>query len=127
FISRDDYEVTCILDLDDTTMNNDEVKERAKAYPQVKMNYTTTTGKVDAINKGLEFIDPDWQIMVLVADDLEFTMKGFDFEIEYNMMKYFPDLDGCIQFPDGVAQVGNRQITMPVCGRKLIDRWGYIY
>lgn len=127
FIIRDDYEVVCILDLDDETMNNDEVRERAKDYPKAKLNYTTTSGKVDAINKGLEFINPAYDILILVADDLEFTMKGFDYEIEIDMMKHYPDLSGCIQYPDGIAHIGSRQITMPVCGRKLIDSWGYIY
>jgi len=127
FVVREDYEVVTVLDLSDETMNNDEVKERAKAYPQVKLNYTNTTGKVDAINKGLEFISPDYEIIILVADDVEFTVKGFDYIIEVEMRKWFPDLSGCLHFPDGIAQVGDKQITVPICGRKLIDLWGYIY
>ena len=127
FVIREDYEVICILDLSDATMNNDAVKERVKDYPQAKLNYTNTTGKVDAINKGLEFIDPDYQILILVADDLESTMKGFDYEIEVDMQKYAPDLDMVLHFPDQVPQSGRNQITMPVMGRKFVDYFGWIY
>ena len=125
FVIREDYEVVCVLDLEDKTMNNDAVRERAKGYPQAKLNYTHTTGKVNAINKGLEFIDPKYEILILVADDLEFIMKGFDYEIECDMQKYFPDLSGCLHYPDD--RVGNRQITMPVLGVNYIKRFGWIY
>lgn len=125
FVIREDYEVVCVLDIEDETMNNDAVKERAKSYPQAKLNYTHTTGKVNAINKGLEFIDPEFQILILIADDLEFTMKGFDYEIEVDMMKYFPDLSGCLHYPDD--KVGSRQITMPVLGVNYVKIFGWIY
>src|SRR5690606_36983216 len=108
-------------------MNNDEVKERAKAYPQVKMNYTTTTGKIDAINKGLEFIDPAYDVLILVADDVEFTVKGFDWEIEYAMLKYAPDFDIVLHYPDQIASSGKNQITLPVIGREFVKRFGFIY
>lgn len=127
FVIRENYEVVCVLDETDQTMNNDAVKERAKAYPQVKMNYTTTTGKVDAINKGLEFIDPAYDILILIADDLEFTMKGFDYEIECDMQKYSPDLSMVLHYPDQIPQSGRNQITMPVMGRKFVDYFGWIY
>lgn len=127
FIIRYDYEVVCVLDLDDETMNNDEVREGAKAYPQVKLNYTTTTGKVDAINKGLEFINPAYDILILVADDIEFTMKGFDYEIECDMMKYAPNLDLVIHYPDQISKAGRNQITMPVMGREFVNYFGWIY
>ena len=125
FVIREDYEVICVLDLSDATMNNDAVKEKAKNYPQAKLNYTITTGKVDAINKGLEFINPAYDVLILVADDIEFTMKGFDYEIECDMMKYAPNLDYILHYPE--SHSGSRQITMPVMGRKFVDYFGWIY
>jgi hypothetical protein len=127
FVIREDYEVVCVLDIEDETMNNDAVKERAKAYPQAKLNYTHTTGKVNAINKGLEFIDPEFDILILIADDIEFTMKGFDYEIECDMQKYAPKLDFVIHYPDQVPQSGRNQITMPVLGHEFINYFGWIY
>ena len=127
FVIREDYEVICILDLSDATMNNDAVKEKAKNYPQAKLNYTITTGKVDAINKGLEFINPAYDVLILVADDIEFTMKGFDYEIECDMQKYSPKLDMILHYPDNIPQSGRHQITMPVMGREFVNYFGHIY
>ena len=127
FVIREDHEVVCVLDESDKTMNNDEVKERAKAYPQARLNYTNTTGKVNAINKGLEFIDPAYDILILIADDIEFTMKGFDYEIEVDTMKYAPKLDMILHYPDQIPQSGRNQITMPVCGREFVSYFGHIY
>jgi hypothetical protein len=121
------YEILAILEKGDTTMDNDAVKERLSSYENLKYHFIISTGKVNAINQSLNYLPKDAEIIILIADDIRFTMKGFDSFINEDMAKYFPNLDGCLQYPDGVMQVGDRQITVPILGKELINRFGYIY
>ena len=121
------YEIVCVCEESDDTMNNEQVKLKVSLYPKVTLNFTTTTGKINAINTGLNYLPKDYDILILVADDIVFTVKGFDSFIQQDMQKYFPNLDGILHYPDNIPQAGERQITMPVMGRKLVEYFGYIY
>lgn len=123
----DNYEIICVCEETDNTMNNDEVRLKISSYPKVTVNFTTTTGKINAINIGLRYLPEDYQILILVADDIVLTVKGFDSFIQEDMQKYFPNLDGLLHYPDDIPAAGERQITMPVMGRKLVEYFGYLY
>jgi hypothetical protein len=123
----DNYEILAILEKGDATMDNDVVKERLAYYENLKYHFITSTGKVNAINQSLNYLPEDAEIIILIADDIRFTMKGFDSFINEDMQQYSKDLDILLHYPDNIPQSGQRQITMPVIGRKLLDSWGYIY
>ena len=123
----DNWEIICILEESDLTMNNQEVIGKISEYSNVKPFFINSTGKINAINQGVKYLSLDYDIMVLMADDLVFTEKGFDYHITSFMEQYFPNLDGLLHFPDSTIQVGERQITMPVIGSKLLKMWGYVY
>lgn len=124
-LNSENYEVICILEETDLTMNCQTVTEKISTFPNVKPFYITSTGKINAINIGIEFISKQADIIVLVADDIFFTETGFDEHIRADMQQYYSDLSGCLHYGDG--QVGDRQITMPVIGKNLLLHFGYIY
>lgn len=123
----EDWGVTAILNEDDNTMNNQEVRGRLGAYPRLNAVYGHSTGKIDAINSSLQYLPESYDVLILIADDIRFTLKGFDSFIEEDLVNNFPDMDGCLHYPDGIMQVGDRQITMPIMTKKLVDYFGYIY
>lgn len=122
--THDDFEILATLDIDDRTMTTPEVKERLKQYPKVRAIYGTSSGKVSAINRDMDF-SGEWQILICMADDMRWIKKGFDTEIISLFEKYFPDTDGFLHLNDGI--VNDRLPTMAIMGRKLYDYFGYIY
>lgn len=123
----EDWEVICILDQSDLTMNNQEVRKQISQYLNVKPFFINSTGKINAINQGVQYLSHNYNIMVLMADDIVFTEKGFDLHIISDMQQYWPELDGLCHYPDDISAAGERQITMPVMGRKLLEHFSYIY
>src|ERR1700744_2459412 len=71
------WEVLATLDEDDHYMNNDIVKKRLQEYPMVKAIYGTSTSKVNACNRDMDQAG-EWDIVVLMSDDMKFLKKGFD-------------------------------------------------
>lgn len=121
----ENYEILAILEKGDATMDNNAVRERMDSYDKLKYHFITSTGKVNAINQSLNYLPETFDILILVADDLVFTMKGFDSFLHEDFTKH--GLDMLCHYPDNIPQSGRRQITMPVIGRKLLESWGYIY
>lgn len=116
--TRDDYFILCSLDTDDpTSQDMPSTDYRGVVYGESK-------NKVDAINRDI-WVVKDWDILVNFSDDMEFVVDGFDQIIVDDMMKYFPDTDGVLHYPDG--NIGDRLMTMSIIGRKYYERDGYIY
>lgn len=80
--------------------------------------------KIHACNRNVEAIK-DWDILLLVSDDMHVQIKDWDTIIRNDMTQLYPDTDGCLWYHDGSQQ---RQISTLSCiGRKYYDRFGYIY
>ena len=79
--------------------------------------------KIHACNRGLEKIK-DWDIVVLISDDMIPQIKDWDKVIKRDMIKNFPDTDGCLWYNDGYQ---NRICTLCILGRKYYERFNYIY
>lgn len=126
FSVKEDYTIIASLDVDDATMNSDEVKKRIFDYDKVCAYYHVSTGKVNAINRDIKLIPKDTDIIIVMSDDMVFTQQGFDDIIRIDMQRYFPDYDGCLHYPDG-SQVQARVITLPIIGIGFFKRFGYIY
>lgn len=113
------------LDEDDDTMNNDEVIKKLEDYPNMKIVWGSSDSKIHAVNRDLDEYDEDWDIVVLLSDDMVPVVNGFDNKIREAFEKHFPDLDGVTWFSDGYQK--NRLNTLCILGKKYYDRFGYIY
>lgn len=120
---KENYRIYTTFDVDDDKM---------RPLPEIKGNHTyiagTSKSKIDAINRGMDFINSqyDWDILVNMSDDMVFIQKGFDDIIR----KEFTDgsitnLDQYIHFNDG-NQKANVS-TMHIVGRDYYNRDNYIY
>jgi len=120
---KDYYHISCTLDLDDLTMNNTAIKERLATYPNISIEWGSSKSKIDAINRNMP--DIDWDILIVMSDDMMYNVFGFDVMIGVDMLTWFPDYDGLGHWPDQDAK--ENLATMYVAGRKFYDRFGYIY
>lgn len=119
--------IECTLDLDDTSMNNDYVCEMLEEYQRVadvRYTFGNSEGKIHAINRDMDKIDYDWDIVVVMSDDMKFVMEGFDEYIRAAFKTY--GLDSVIHFNDGNVY-GKDLMTLNVQGRDNYNRFGYLY
>ena len=88
--------------------------------------FDKNTTKIGAVNANIDKVKMDWDVVIVISDDMIPQTQCWDDEIAQNMLRYYPDLDGCISFDDGYAEKGGL-ITFSILGRKLYDHFGYIY
>jgi hypothetical protein len=115
------FVVTC--DLDDSSMNNEAVRERFKSYDNVEVYYGNSKTKIEAINADIQ--GRDFDICLLASDDMIPEREGYDLEIIRQMRINYPDLDGVIWFSDGYQK--RNLNTLTIVGKRYYDRFGYIY
>lgn len=125
----EDVDFLLTLDSDDSTMSVDSIKEKCKLYSdflgkKIYLDYGDSQNKVDAINRGIDLYPNNWDILLLISDDMICNYKGFDEKISKDMETYFPDTDGVLWYPDGYRDDLN---TLPILGKKYYDRFNYIY
>lgn len=118
------YQFLISCDTDDQTMNNPEVIDRLKQYPHLNFYFSHNRSKVEAYNSDIEK-HLDFDILLVVSDDMEPVQDGYDLFIAILMGVHFPDLDGVLNFNDGY--VGGECNTLPVIGKKYYETFGYIY
>ena len=111
-------------DSDDLSMNNPEIMERFKQYPDLSVSFNNNNSKVEAYNRDIEN-NLDFDILLVTSDDLEPVVDSFDKIIVDTMLAAFPDYDGVLNFNDG--HVGGECNTMPVIGKKYYQRFNYVY
>lgn len=123
------------MDNDDLLCNNQHFRKfldtSKSENVDVIYSYGESLGKVAAINRGVP--TTPWDIVISTADDMEAAEQGWDDIIVQDMLREFPNLDGSLNYnndprletkgPEGFKTL----ITLPVIGRKLYDRFGYIY
>jgi len=111
--------ITC--DIDDDSMNNDEMRAFMDNKPNLTYHFGSSRTKIEACNADIE---GEFDILVVVSDDMVPIVKGFDDVIIKEMQEHFPNLDGALDFPDGF---NNNLITYSILGRKLYEYFGYVY
>ncbi len=122
------YLITC--DNDDHTMTDDVIKkaEALLTHKNIKVCRGDSKTKIEAVNA--DFINvsehfSDWDIVLIISDDMEVQAHGWDTFIRNKMKENYPLLDGCLWLHDGSKQ---RSISTISCiGRKYYDRFNYIY
>jgi FkbM family methyltransferase len=122
--NNENFNFVISMDIDDKELNNDEVKEKLNKYKNLKYYYGNNKSKVEAINVNIP--KKDWDIVVLVSDDMIPQIKGFDDIIREKMSLCFPDTDGVLWFNDGSIN-GDKLNTLCILGKKYYDRFNYIY
>jgi hypothetical protein len=120
------------LDEDDVTMNNPAMRRmlsRLEDRGVVKSFFGSSKSKIQAVNA--DMIDPhtgatwDFDILILVSDDMIPEVAGYDGIVVAEMLASFPDLDGVVHYNDGLR--GESLNTLSIMGRKYYERFGYIY
>lgn len=113
------------LDTDDATMNTPEIRDWLDSQPDLEYYYGNSKTKIEACNADIDRTDFNWDVMMLLSDDMIPKRKGYDRWILDAMQDYFPDTDGVLHYNDG--KQGPRLNTLPILGRKYYDRFGYVY
>lgn len=90
----------------------------------LEYHFGNSTTKIEAVNADIS--GHDFDILVVVSDDMEPQVNGYDDIIAQQMSRHFPDLDGALHFNDG-THGRETLITLSIIGRKLYDRFGYVY
>lgn len=114
--------ITC--DEDDKSMNNERVLNKLRMYRNLHIHFNRNKSKIDAYNKDIDSHSNFFDILLVASDDAYPIVKGYDKIIVDQMLKYFPDFDGVLNFYDGYAENLN---TLPIMGKKYYDRFKYIY
>lgn len=121
--------VAISCDIDDSSMTRnlvqEEVLRRVSKFAWKKIFFSPNRNKIEACNADMNNIDYDWDIVVLVSDDMIPQIKGYDDVIRTYMKANHPNLDGLLWCNDGYQ--GEKLNTLCVYGRKLYESFGYIY
>lgn len=123
FSLHKDYSILVTADIDDVSMFNNEVINKAKLYPEVKIMFGNSENKIHAINRDMEF-SGDWDILINMSDDMMFIYRGFDLQIIKDF-KTLNTLDVLIHYPDQKASFA--MCTMAIMGKDYYNRTNYIY
>lgn len=111
-------------DSDDKSMSTEVLKEARSIIPDIMLVSGTSNSKIHAVNRDIEIV-PNWDIILIVSDDMWVRENNWDRAIRENMEKHFPDTDGCLWFHDGTIQ--KRISTLSCIGRKYYKRREYVY
>lgn len=108
-------------DTNDETMNNDEMRYWCSAT-EVPIHYGNNRCKVEACNADLHLAGDDWDVLVLVSDDMV-AMPNWDATIAEHMPA---DLNCGLWFPDGRQR---KLCTLSVFGRPILNDvlGGFVY
>lgn len=120
---KGDYRVLLTCDDDDKSMNNEIIIERLNFYKHMSVFYGKRAGKIGSINRDINKIDYDWDVVLCIQDDTVCVQKDYDKIIKNAIKKHCPDTDGALWFDDpGRSSL----ITVIIVGKKFYDRFGYV-
>ena len=120
-----DFEFLVTCDIDDDLMNNPTMRAFMDKMPNLVYSFGSHSNKIAACNADMELVK-DWDILVLVSDDMIPAVKNFDNTIVQMMKMHYPDTDGALHFNDGFLGK-DRTITLSIMGRKMYERFDYVY
>jgi len=115
------------IDEDDAACNNNQFLSAIETVApgrDILVRVGNSRGKVEAVNDGLN--DEPWDSVLIVAsDDMVPQRPDAASCLARLLLERFPDGDGVLHTDDG--RTGRTLNTLPVCGRKYFDRFGYVY
>lgn len=116
---KENYQILVSADLDDPEMM---YLDKQISYPNTLIVYGKSNSKVEAINRDMDFAD-DWDIIVVMSDDMRFSFSGFDDVIRAEFSD--GNLDKLIHIPDQDAK--EHLATVYIAGKTYFDRFGFVY
>lgn len=122
---KENFSFLLTLDEDDITMNNETIIEKLKSYPNMNYIFGKSESKIEAVNRDLNDFKKEWDIIVLLSDDMIPVCLGFDDIIRNKFNEHYPDFDGVTWFNDGFQK--NKLNTLCILGKKYYQRFNYIY
>lgn len=111
-------------DEDDATMTPEIIAQAEQIHPAVVCVRGNSTSKIHACNRDLPGYGADYDVVLLISDDMFCRRHGWDELIRQRMLHYFPDTDGALWFFDGSQRKIN---TLECVGRKRYASFGYLY
>jgi hypothetical protein len=121
------HQVTFLIkiDWDDASMNNVYIKQflEKSGIDFVMDVLPDCKGKIDAINRNVS--KHDFDIVICIADDMEVLEQNWDDRIVSDMG---PEFALCLNYDsDPRLQDFTSLVVLPIIGRRLYDRFGYVY
>jgi hypothetical protein len=113
------------IDKDDISMNNSRIKS---FLDSLKISYTLEVlenckGKIDAINRSVG--NHSFDAVVCIADDIDVIFPNWD-DIIYR--DFYGDYDRCINYNTDPRLTDFKSLLiLPIIGKPLYDRFGYVY
>lgn len=120
---ENEYQFLVSCDEDDLSMNNDDVKYKMESYENLRYYFSKRDSKIAACNRDMDKAS-NWDVVVLMSDDMMPLVDKWDLHISNGMKKYFPDTDGVLWLFDGFRE---DLMTISILGYKYYKRFDYIY
>jgi len=121
--------VAISCDEDDVSMGRNLVQEQLlrtlNPVAWKRIFFSPNKTKIEACNANMNDIEWEWDIVVLVSDDMIPQLKGYDDVIRNHMLSRFPDTNGILWFNDGAQ--GDKLNTLCIYGRTMYQTFGHIY
>lgn len=110
---------------DPSMINVFELQKAISKCAWSQIFYSDNRTKIQACNANMNEISWDWDIVVLVSDDMIPQIRGYDEVIRNHMIAKFPDRNGILWFNDGAQ--GDKLNTLCIYGRAFYESQGFIY
>lgn len=119
--ASDNYEIIAVLDVDDLSMNNEQIIPMLNQCDKITPYFGRSTGKINAINREIDKISENTSIVCLHSDDMVYIKKGFDLDIR----EAFENYSGMVHFPD--QQTKDALMTYAMMSIDYLKIDGHIY
>jgi hypothetical protein len=127
--SKNTVTVFVTVDRNDSTFNRSVIHHSVALTTEkfkIKVIAGDSKGKIDAVNRDMEYVcRDDWKLLLLMSDDMSVVKYEWDECLLQELNTLYPDTDGVLFHNDGY--LSSRLNTMPIMGRKYFERFGYIY
>lgn len=107
---QDNFQILVTADIDDPEMR--DLPQYVIDHPRIRVQYGVSKSKIDAVNRDMEFAEPDWDIVVVMSDDFRITFDGFDEVVRGQYKEH--GLDTLLHIPDQDAKICLRQCISQV-------------
>lgn len=121
---RSRISVLVSYDADDATMRAEIIAAAEGMHPALVAVKGNSKTKIEACNADLNEYAGDWDVVLLISDDMWCVRQGWDNMIREKMAQHFPDTDGALWFFDGSQRSIN---TLECVGRARYDHFGFLY
>lgn len=112
-------------DEDDAMMTPEVIAQAEALHPALVAVKGSSKTKIAACNADLNDYCGDWDVVLLVSDDMICRRQGWDETIRDQMNRNFHDTDGVLWFHDGSKQ--RVIMTLSCIGRAYYERDHFIY